>query len=160
MLPLLWHGFDPWPRNFCMPRARPKKKKAHDHFFCPSGMLHLTWFVRKKAACVGAGIGDLNEQWLSLTYCKKMSLFHITFQTLLMVKAQRHWAQHSLKEQPFTALPDTATRWDEKVLISGHRNLFWVPNVVWSWPSFAVEMPSLHIVSAALEICHHLLIFR
>ena len=21
---LLWHGFDPWPRNFCMPRVWPK----------------------------------------------------------------------------------------------------------------------------------------
>ena len=24
---LLWHGFDPWPRNFHMPWERPKKKK-------------------------------------------------------------------------------------------------------------------------------------
>ena len=23
---LLWHGFEPWPRNFCMPWARPKQK--------------------------------------------------------------------------------------------------------------------------------------
>ena len=22
---LLWHGFHPWPRNFCMPQAQPKK---------------------------------------------------------------------------------------------------------------------------------------
>ena len=61
-----------------------------------------------------------------------------------MVKAQTHWAQHSLKEQPFTALPDTPTRWGKKVLISGHRNVFWVPNVLWSWSSFAVEISSLH----------------
>ena len=24
---LLWCRFDPWPRNFCMPRMPPKKKK-------------------------------------------------------------------------------------------------------------------------------------
>ena len=24
---LLWHKFDPWPRNFHMPRLQPKKKK-------------------------------------------------------------------------------------------------------------------------------------
>ena len=24
---LLWHGFNPWPRNFHMPQMRPKKKK-------------------------------------------------------------------------------------------------------------------------------------
>ena len=23
---LLWHGFDPWPRNFLMPWAKKKKK--------------------------------------------------------------------------------------------------------------------------------------
>ena len=22
----LWHGFDPWPRNFCMPQAQPERK--------------------------------------------------------------------------------------------------------------------------------------
>ena len=26
-LSLLWLGFDPWPGNFCMSRAWPKKKK-------------------------------------------------------------------------------------------------------------------------------------
>ena len=26
-LSLLWCGFDPWPRNFYMPRVWPKKKK-------------------------------------------------------------------------------------------------------------------------------------
>ena len=25
---LLWHGFDPWPRNFCMPWAQPEKKRV------------------------------------------------------------------------------------------------------------------------------------
>ena len=25
-LPPLWHGFDPWPRNFRMPRAQPKRE--------------------------------------------------------------------------------------------------------------------------------------
>ena len=25
---LLWWGFNPWPRNFCMPQLQPKKKKA------------------------------------------------------------------------------------------------------------------------------------
>ena len=24
---LLWYGFHPWPRNFCMPQAQPKKKR-------------------------------------------------------------------------------------------------------------------------------------
>ena len=24
---LLWHRFDPWPRNFCMPQVQPKRKK-------------------------------------------------------------------------------------------------------------------------------------
>ena len=24
---LLWHGFDPWPRKFCMTWVGPKKKK-------------------------------------------------------------------------------------------------------------------------------------
>ena len=24
---LLWHGFDPWPRNFYMPQVWPEKKK-------------------------------------------------------------------------------------------------------------------------------------
>ena len=24
---LLWHEFDPWPRNFCMPQVQPKKKR-------------------------------------------------------------------------------------------------------------------------------------
>ena len=23
---LLWHRFNPWPRNFCMPWTKPKKK--------------------------------------------------------------------------------------------------------------------------------------
>ena len=27
-LSLLWHGFDPWPWNFCMPQVWPKKKKT------------------------------------------------------------------------------------------------------------------------------------
>ena len=27
LLSLLWHRFNPWPRNFCMPWARPKKKR-------------------------------------------------------------------------------------------------------------------------------------
>ena len=26
-LPLLWHGFRPWPGNFLMLKPRPKKKK-------------------------------------------------------------------------------------------------------------------------------------
>ena len=26
-LSLLWHGYDPWPRNFCMPWMQPKIKK-------------------------------------------------------------------------------------------------------------------------------------
>ena len=30
VLLLLWHRFDPWPGNFCMPWARPKKKKKDD----------------------------------------------------------------------------------------------------------------------------------
>ena len=25
-LSMLWHGFDPWPRNFCMPWMWPKKQ--------------------------------------------------------------------------------------------------------------------------------------
>ena len=33
-LRLLWHEFDPWPENFCIPRAWPKKEKET----C------LTWF--------------------------------------------------------------------------------------------------------------------
>ena len=28
---LLWHRFDPWPGNFCMSWARPKKKFADNH---------------------------------------------------------------------------------------------------------------------------------
>ena len=24
----LWHGFGPWPGNFCMPWVQPKKKKG------------------------------------------------------------------------------------------------------------------------------------
>ena len=27
---LLWHGFHPWPRNFHIPQAQPKKKRAKD----------------------------------------------------------------------------------------------------------------------------------
>ena len=27
---LLWHRFDPWPRNFCRPWAWPKKKKKEE----------------------------------------------------------------------------------------------------------------------------------
>ena len=26
---LLWHGFNLWPKNFCMPRVQPKKKKKN-----------------------------------------------------------------------------------------------------------------------------------
>ena len=26
---LLWHGFDPWPRNFYTPQVWPKKKKKN-----------------------------------------------------------------------------------------------------------------------------------
>ena len=26
---LLWHGFDPWPRNFCMTQAWPKKNASY-----------------------------------------------------------------------------------------------------------------------------------
>lgn len=28
MLSLLWHGFDPYPGNFCMLRMQPKKKRG------------------------------------------------------------------------------------------------------------------------------------
>ena len=28
VLSLLWHGFDPWPRNVHMPQGQPKKKKG------------------------------------------------------------------------------------------------------------------------------------
>ena len=32
---LLWYGFNPWPRNLCMPQARPKKiKKKISHCSC------------------------------------------------------------------------------------------------------------------------------
>ena len=27
---LLWHGFGPWPGNFHMPKAQPKKKKEKE----------------------------------------------------------------------------------------------------------------------------------
>ena len=27
LVSLLWCGFDPWPRNLCMPLVQPKKKK-------------------------------------------------------------------------------------------------------------------------------------
>ena len=27
-LSLLWYWFDPWPRDFCMPQAWPKKKSS------------------------------------------------------------------------------------------------------------------------------------
>lgn len=35
VLSLLWHEFDPWPGNFCMPRgiAKRKKKKEKRLFF-------------------------------------------------------------------------------------------------------------------------------
>lgn len=26
---LLWHGFDPWPRHFCMSRVWPKQKQTN-----------------------------------------------------------------------------------------------------------------------------------
>ena len=26
----LWHGFGPWPANFCMPWVQPKKKKRRE----------------------------------------------------------------------------------------------------------------------------------
>lgn len=26
VLSLLWHEFNPWPRNFCMPQVQPKKR--------------------------------------------------------------------------------------------------------------------------------------
>lgn len=32
MLSLLWHGFDPYPGNFCMLRMQPKKKKGGGSF--------------------------------------------------------------------------------------------------------------------------------
>ena len=31
-LSLLWRRFDPWPRNFCMPQARSKRKKKGGAF--------------------------------------------------------------------------------------------------------------------------------
>ena len=30
VLSLLWHGFDPWPQNFCTPQAQPKGKKKKE----------------------------------------------------------------------------------------------------------------------------------
>ena len=30
---LLWHRFDPWPRNFYMPWAVPKKKKKYIYIY-------------------------------------------------------------------------------------------------------------------------------
>ena len=30
-LSLLWHRFNSWPRNFCMPRVRPKKAVRGKH---------------------------------------------------------------------------------------------------------------------------------
>ena len=29
---LPWRGFNPWPRNFCMPQEWPKKKKKSEIF--------------------------------------------------------------------------------------------------------------------------------
>lgn len=34
---LLWQGFDPWPGNFHMPQARPKKR--HIHIFINFGQI-------------------------------------------------------------------------------------------------------------------------
>ena len=31
---LLWHRFDPWPRNFHMPWSQPKKKRIHFTYNC------------------------------------------------------------------------------------------------------------------------------
>ena len=34
---LLWCGFDPWPRNFCLPWGQPKRKKKQDNYkYCTS----------------------------------------------------------------------------------------------------------------------------
>ena len=30
VLSALWHGFDPWPRNFCMLQVQEKKKKKEE----------------------------------------------------------------------------------------------------------------------------------
>ena len=40
-LSLLWLGFDPWPGNFCMLQAQPKKKKKEENS-CGSEILRPT----------------------------------------------------------------------------------------------------------------------
>jgi len=55
VLSLLWSGFNPWPSNFCMPWARPEKKKKKkkreriQNFTDFSGI-----FIIEKAICVFA----------------------------------------------------------------------------------------------------------
>ena len=57
VLSLPWHRFDPWPGNFCMLKARPKKKMRE------SSTIRCTWHAGKEGvvgiSCLSAaGIAD------------------------------------------------------------------------------------------------------
>ena len=56
---LLWHWFNPWPWNFCMPQAQPKKKKPHKIFFVG----HLWCLAQSKNTfhIVALNLGDVKN---------------------------------------------------------------------------------------------------
>ena len=44
-LSLLWHKFDPWPRDFLMPRAQPRKNiKNSTILVSPYNIVHLALY--------------------------------------------------------------------------------------------------------------------
>ena len=51
VLSLLWHGFNPWPRNFCMPWAWPKNGRNiqtnKSCLFYIISLCYLYWMANK-----------------------------------------------------------------------------------------------------------------
>ena len=70
---LLWCRFDPWPGNFCMQRAQPKKKKKLKNAFltyfqlvmCLSGCNSIV-SQKRSADIFNRGQGDTSRRHLSL----------------------------------------------------------------------------------------------
>ena len=60
VLSLLWHGFDPWPGNFCLPQVPPKKKRVE---------FHIPWVTAVAPAAVA------QVQSLALTRCATWELW-------------------------------------------------------------------------------------
>ena len=50
MLSLLWHGFHPWPENFCMPWVQPENKGVGGVGYTPQPEDYMSLFAETSSA--------------------------------------------------------------------------------------------------------------